>query len=248
MVVFMTVLNGCKEDPLQAYTGGDAVCFWEHAKSYSFYGASTAELPTGIIRVKINIMGYTKPYDRTVAGVALEDAPNTPVDQKRTTASPDEYRILGGSISANSVDGWFEVELKNVDKIAADELKLNVLLTENEHFIPGLKENESIVITWSRALLRPQTWNGMQYFFCATYSSQVYKIYMEITGLREFWYMTAGPDPENNPEDAKISEAMGFVWGRMFGDYIRAYNLEHPDAPMLHDDGTLAGERIIPIF
>lgn len=241
------LLAGCKEDSLQAYNAGDNVCFWTHSMNYSFYGASAEELPAGTIEMDLNIMGFTAPYDRTVTGIAIEDDPSTPAEDKKTTATPDQYRILGGTIPAGETTGKFYVEVKNVEQIADSELKLYLKLTENEHFGLGLKENQHIQLTWSRKLLQPQTWNAMRFFFCSVYSTQVYRLYMQVTGLREFWYYNAGPDPDNNPDDAKVSAEQGRAWGKAFGDIVRTYNAEHPDAPMLHDDGTQAGMPIIPV-
>ncbi len=243
----LLLLAGCGESPLQTYNAGNNVCFWAHVANHSLYGASPEDMPVDTIRVRLNIMGFTAPVDRTVSGRAVEDQPGTADDKRLTTATPDQYRILGGMIPAGETAGWFEVEVKNIEAIAEGDLKLNVRLTENEHFGPGLKENQSISLTWSRRLLQPETWRAMRFFFCADYSTQVYRIYMQVTGLKEFWYYNPGPDPVNNPEDAKVSAETGRAWGRAFGDVVRTYNAAHPDAPMLHDDGAKSGLPIIPI-
>lgn len=240
-------LGGCKTEGTMLYDGGDNVCFWTHSLTHSFYNATPEQMPTDVIKARLNIMGYTAPYERRVEGVVVEDRPDTPPEQKRTTAKPEQYKVLGGYIPAGSDAGWFEVEVENIEEIAESNLKLHLRLVENEHFGHGLKENDYIYLTWSRKPLKPQTWNGMQYFFCATYSTKVYELFMEVTGLKEFWYYTPGPDPVNNPADMKVNEAQGVAWGTEFGNRVRAYNKDHPDSPLLHDDGDLKGEPIISI-
>ena len=250
MAGLMATLSGCKKEPLLPYTGGDRVCFQTHAANYSFFEKSVAEYPTNSVRLKLYIMGFSKPYDRTVTGAALDDDPNTPEAQRLTTAAPSDYRILGGVIPANSVEGWFDIELINQDKLAIETLRLNLAITENEHFLPGLKENYTYRLTWSQRLLQPRTWSRMALRLCATYSSQVYRIYIMLTGLTEMCMTDSdmGPDPENNPSDRVLPTAVSTAYGYLFGNYIRAYNATHPDAPMLHDDGLMAGAPIIPIY
>lgn len=238
-------LGGCKEDALQAYDGGDNVCFWNHTQNFSFYGASVAEMPEGIIELDINIMGYTAPYDRTVTGEAVEDAPDTPEEEKVTTAMPDQYRILGGVIPAGSTTGKFRIAVVNFDELSETELRLAVRLTANEHFGLGLKENQYITLRWSRMLMRPKTWNDMAMFFCSTYSTQVYRLIMEVTGMQEFYYFTDGPDPLNNPLDIRLTPEACAAYGRAFGDLVRQLQAED-DPRGYHDDGTAAGQLIRP--
>ena len=243
----MATLSGCKKESMLPYIGGDAVSFWRRTVVRSLYEASVAELPKDTIKLDLHILGFTKPYDRTVTGAAIEDAPGTPDNQRVTTATPGEYRILGGTIPANSLTGKFEVEIINQDKLATEELKLALAITENEHFIPGLKENYTITLTWTQKLMQPTSWNTMAINFCSIYSSQCYRIIIMITGHKEI-VSTAGPDPLNNPDDRPVPDNTRIVWGIMFGNYIRDYNAAHPDAPMLHDDGAYAGTPIIPRY
>ena len=238
MVLGAVVLGGCTEDALKAYSGGDAVCFWVRERNHSLYGATVEMLPVDTISVRITIMGYPRPYDRTVTGAAVEGV--------NTTAAPGEYRILGGLIPANATDGWFQVEVKNMDKLQTEQLSLNVVLTENEYFIPGLKENRNMALTWTCKLVQPQTWATMSSYICATYSTLVYRLIIQITGRTEIWYSaTSGSNP-NDPEGGWVSLVQVQLWGLEFGNYVRTYNAEHPDAPLLHDDGVAAGTPVIP--
>ena len=240
-------LSGCKEEPLQAFDGVNAISFKQRSMNHTFWGLTAEELPSETIRMAIRIIGTTTPYDRTVSGVAFEDPSGTPDGQKQTTATPSDYRILGGTIPAGEVDGWFYVELMNHDKLATDELRLRVVLTENEHFVPGLKENLNFSVLWSQKILQPDYWNQMRSFFCATYSTQCFKAIIQATGRKYFYYVNAGPDPDN-PEHVKLEAATMRSYGAMFGNYIRQYNAAHPNAPMQHDDGPLPGTDIIPIW
>ena len=128
-----------------------------------------------------------------------------------------------------------EEQGKLTDELKEKELKLNLAIKENEDFSVGLGENRSITITWSQKIMQPTTWRAMRFFFCSTYSTQVYKIFMQVTGLKEFYYY-----------EGIVSVDEAYVMGRNFGNVLRAYEKEH-GTPMLHDDGTAAGTPIVPL-
>ena len=146
-----------------------------------------------------------------------------------------DYKILGGVVKANEEYGKFMVEVYNSNELKDNELKLNLAIKDNKDFSVGLNENRSITITWSQKIMQPTTWRAMRFFFCSTYSTQVYKVFMQATGLKEFYYY-----------EGIVSVDEAYVMGRNFGNIVRAYEKEH-GTPMLHDDGTAAGTPIIPL-
>lgn len=228
---------GCKKEELKSYVGGNSVGFWIHSVNHSLYGMSNEELPKDTVVLDIAISGYTTDYDRKVDAEAIPDDKDTPKDKLKNTAIEGiHYNILGGIVKAGNEYGKLYVEIINNDLLENDELKLNLAIKENKDFTDGLSENKSIVITWSRVIMKPATWNAMRYFFCADYSTQVYKIFMQVTGLKQFYYY------ENV---VSVEEAR--VMGRNFGNVVRQYEKEH-GTPMLHDDGTKKGLPIIPIY
>ena len=82
----------------------------------------------------------------------------------------------------------------------------------------------------------------MRFFFTSKYSSNVYRAIIASTGLTEFWYYD--PDPETG---YRLDQYEGWVYGKMFGDWIREYNKTHDDV-YRHDDGAYKGEEIVPIY
>ena len=232
------LLNGCEEDEVPFYTGENSANFWDHVKNHSLFGADRQQLPQDTVVVNIAVIGEMTDYDRPVKGVAKEDEPGTEAKNKLTTATPDQYEILGGVVPANSLNGTFKIVVKNPDLLGepGKQLKLRVEMAPNEHFGHGMRENNYLNLLWSREILQPATWNAMRFFFCATYSTQVYKVFMEVTGLKEFYYY-----------QGVISEAEGRVMGKKFADRIRAMAIEQ-GSPILHDDGTLAGTPIQTIY
>ncbi len=227
---------GCEKSELEPYTGKNTVGFWVHSVNHSFYGEGVETLPKDTIVLDLAVTGDIVDYDRYVEGTFIPDAEGTKEeDLKNTAVAGKDYTILGGVVKANEEYGKFKVEVINRDELKDKELKLNLTIKENKDFSIGLNENRSIVITWSQKVMRPATWNAMRFFFCSTYSTQVYRIFMQVTGLKEFYYY-----------EGIVSVDEAYVMGRNFGNVVRAYEKEH-GTPMLHDDGTAAGTPIIPL-
>lgn len=230
------LLAGCAKSELMPYTGGNTVGFWIHSINHSFYGEGAETLPKDTVELDLAVTGNIVDYDRYVDGTFIPDAEGTEeADLKNTAVEGKDYNILGGIVKANEEYGKFKVEVFNTDELKDKELKLHLVIKENKDFSVGLNENRSIVITWSQKVMRPATWNAMRFFFCSTYSTQVYRIFMQVTGLKEFYYY-----------EGIVSVDEAYVMGRNFGNVVRAYEKEH-GTPMLHDDGTAAGTPIIPL-
>jgi hypothetical protein len=233
----LTTLNSCKKEEIPYFSGDNSANFWLHAFNHSLFGASSAQLPQDTIVLNLSIVGKTADYDRIVKAVVDDDAPGTPEAQRLTTATPNQYQILDGIVPANKLKGEIRVVVKNDDILATKEdLKLRIKMTENKDFKVGLKENYYVNLKWSRLILQPSTWNGMRFFFCATYSTQVYKIFMEVTGLKQFYYY-----------EGIVSAAEGAVMGTNFAKRVRELS-EQQGSPLLHDDGPSKGLPIIPIY
>ena len=233
----LTSLNSCKKEEIPYFTGDNSANFWLHSLNHSLFGASSAQLPQDTIVLNLSIVGEMANYDRVVKAVVEEDAPGTAEAQRLTTATPNQYKILDGIIPANKLKGEIRVVVKNDDILATKEdLKLRIKMADNKDFKIGLKENNYINLKWSRLILQPSTWNGMRFFFCATYSTQVYKIFMEVTGLKQFYYY-----------EGLVSVAEGYVMGTNFGNRVRELS-QQQGSPLLHDDGPSKGLPIIPIY
>lgn len=234
-LVLMTSF-GCKKEVIPYFTGGNSANFWLHVYNFSLFGATTAVKPQDTIILDIALSGKLEDHDRIASAVAVPDPAGTLDAARLTTATPDQYQILGGVIPAKQLYGKFKILVKNPELMANQDLLLKIKMTETADFVLGLTENNYINLKWSRKILQPATWNAMRYFFCATYSTQVYKIFIEVTGLKEFYYY-----------QGQITAEEGFVMGTNFGNRVRALSALQ-GSPLLHDDGANAGLPIIPIY
>lgn len=225
--------SSCQKVELVNYHGGNGVSFQKKSSFLSFRGFTPEELLKDTLVLELAIVGDQADYDRYVSAIAVEDEPDTKEGDRKTTATTDEYRILGGVVKAGEIYGKFGVELLNSERLASGNLKLRIGLQPSKDFELGLKENTTIELSWTRKLLQPKTWRNMTDYFCATYSTRVYQTIITVTGFDEI------------PEGMTKEELR--VWGRKFGDYVRKYEKD-TGKPMLHDDGEGAGTIIIPLL
>lgn len=236
IILFIGLNTACKKQDIPYYTGGDSANFWTRSQNHSLFGASATELPQDTIVLNISLAGHMADYDRIVRAEAVEDEVGMSDAQKRTTANPGQYKILDGVIPANKLTGTIKVVVKNDEVLEKSELKLRVKMISTEDFVVGLRENNYLDLKWSRMILQPPTWRAMRFFFCATYSTQVYKIFMEVTGLKEFYYY-----------EGQVSQEEGFVMGTNFAKRVRELSAQQ-GSPLLHDDGPAKGQPIVPIY
>lgn len=226
----------CQKQEIPYYVGDSSANFWAHSQNHSLFGATATELPQDTITLNISLVGQQVDYDRVVKMEAYVDPAGTAADKLRTTATPSQYQLLEGIIPANALIGKIKLVVKNEEVLAKGELKLRVKMIETKDFKVGLRENNYIDLKWSRMVLQPPTWRAMRFFFCATYSTQVYRIFMEVTGLKEFYYY-----------EGEVSAEEGNVMGTNFAKRVRELSVQQ-GSPLLHDDGPSKGQPIVPIF
>ena len=230
--IFPFCFYSCEYDEMDKFAGEDAIAFVNTREQLSFIANPDAEKETMIIPMRI--IGLAKDYDRVINVEAIKD-------HAQTNAPDSHYKILHGTVKAGEYEGKLHVDVYNAPELKekVDSLRLRVIPSKD--FQIGNKENSEVLLIWTAKLVQPSTWNAMRFFFCARYSSNVYRAIIASCGITEFWYYIAGPD------GTKVSEAEGHVLARKFGNWVRAYNAAHPGEPYRHDDGRYAGEEIIPI-
>src|SRR3989339_555493 len=129
-LVLMTFF-GCKKVEVPYFSGSNSANFWLHQYNYSLFGATITELPEDTIILDIAIVGRLADYDRYATAKAVPDSAGTPEDKRLTTATPDQYKIIGGIIKANEKIGKFKVLIKNPEVLATREsLKLKIMMAE----------------------------------------------------------------------------------------------------------------------
>lgn len=236
IIIFLSILSfcfySCKIDEMDEFIGDDAIAFTETKQQLSFIANPDAEKET--MAIPMRVIGLAKDYDREINVEVIKD-------DVQTNAPDNHYKILNGTVKAGEYEGKLYVDLYNAPELSNDIDSLKLRIIASKDFQPGNKENREILLIWTAKLVQPSTWNAMRFFFCARYSSNVYRAIIASCGITEFWYYKAGPDGK------RVTPNEGYVLGRKFGNWVRAYNKAHPGEPYCHDDGKYAGDEIIPI-
>ena len=235
LIIICMGLYSCSKSDIMYYEGGNALHFMKLRQGLSFMTNMEAEKDT--MQIKVLLVGNPVDRDREFAVEVVSDS--------ITTATSDQYRVIKAVVPANDTIGTLVLEVCNPKFLGINEftLVLKLAVKDNENFkVGGWLNYSAIILTWTTDLVQPETWRAMRFFFTSKYSSNVYRAIIASTGLTEFWYYD--PDPETG---YRLDQYEGWVYGKMFGDWIREYNKTHDDV-YRHDDGAYKGEEIVPIY
>ncbi len=222
----LLMMSACEQEEIMTYdTAYSAVNFVSSSVEYSFLTNTEDEY---IQTVEVQILGAAADHDRTFAVEVIDSL---------TTATADQYEIVGGVVKANEFKGTLSVKLFNSPELADTTITVAVKLIDSEDFNKGNVETNLFTIKWSDQVVIPD-WRYVKYFFCATSSTEAYRVLVASTGLLKF-----------DIYDYRAYGMAGAVaLGTQYGDYIMQWNLDHPDNHLKHDDGTKAGEDIVPKY
>ncbi|MGI0107026.1 DUF4843 domain-containing protein [Salinimicrobium sp. WS361] len=216
----------CERDEIGAFEAEPAVNFVNDSIQYSFVQNPSNEY---LLEVPVNILGNSSAVDRYFDVQIIDDS--------LTTANPELYEIIEAKVPAGAFSGNLIIKLKKSPVLDDTSVSLHVTLVESDDFSTGILEASSTKIIWSNKIIIP-AWTYFRYFFTSYPSTKAYRIFIEVTGMTTFSI--------NDYRDLGATGAQAL--GKAYGDYIRAYNAEHPDAPLVHDDGPNEGEPIIPVY
>ncbi|RXG31471.1 DUF4843 domain-containing protein [Leeuwenhoekiella palythoae] len=225
-LVFIIVLSSCEKDELTGFSTAPAINFINDSTQYSFIQEPADE---HIVEIPVFVTGDSTSYDRFFNVEVLNDP--------ETTASESQYEIVEGIIPSGSFSGNLKVEVRKSPALDESSVAIKLLIVSSDDFVAGAEESNQTKLIWTNKIVIP-AWTYFRYFFTAYPSSRAYRIFIEVTGMTTF---SLADYREVGPTGAQ-------ALGRAYGDYIRAYNAEHPGEPLVHDDGPNAGEEILPVY
>lgn len=229
----MAFLSSCGKDTLTSYPQYSAVNFMKDTVSYSFVvDQNTSD--SYLMKIPIHLMGDSRSKDRPVKVKVIHDS--------STTAEPSDYKILGGVIKAGEFGGWVKLKLFKSDKIDNKTISLHLGIKNTKYWHPGVEESQNVVIKWTNDVIVPfDHWYLFGYAFCDQPSTSAYRLIIQLTGLTKLSF--------GGPQYISIGGLTGLITlGYKFGNYVKQYDLEHPNHPLRHSDGPAAGQVIEPNF
>lgn len=220
------LLASCTKEEIMPFEAAPAVNFATKSVEYSFLGNPESAY---VQDVEVKILGNATDYDRQVKVEVINDS--------LTTATPEQYEILGGVVEADAFTGKLRVKLLNSEQLNTEKVSLHLRITDSEDFSVGNRESVDFTVAWTNKVIVP-SWSYYRYFFTAKASTAAYRAIVESTGATTFTI-----------NDYRALGAAGAqALGTKFGDYVKQWNLDHPNNHLKHDDGDLAGEEIVPIY
>lgn len=226
------LLMGCEKSEPSAFHAEPAVVFdyinvEGQVNRFSFLG-TTDEV--GEVKIPVIINGFPSEQNRSFEVEVVTDT--------ITDAASSDYQILPGVIQAGKVRDTLVVQLFKKAELDSITKHLYLRVAANENFVAGVREKQYMQIQWSNRAIMPTWGTYFRTFFSAAGSTQAYRIFVETTGLTNF---TAA-------EYRIYQQAGAEVLGKEFGDYIRNWNAQHPNDPLVHDDGAQIGQPIVPRY
>lgn len=226
-LLVLVILAGCKKDEIGSFNADAAVNFTVLSTQYSFIqnasGAHIQEIP-------VEIIGNAADKDRKFKVEVVKDS--------ITTAGENQYQIMEGLVKAGEFTGTLSIKLLNSPVLATSTAGLKLKLIDSEDFKAGNLESNTAVVYWTDKILVP-SWSYFRYFFTSVASTSAYRIIVQTTGLTT---LTA------TQYSREIGAAGVQALATQFGDYVKQWNIDHPNDKLKHDDGTKAGQEIVPLY
>jgi len=219
-------LAGCAEEDIMPFKAEPAVNFVSKSVEYSFLTNPADEY---IQEIEVRIIGDTADYERTFNVEVINDS--------LTTASTNQYEIVGGVVPAGAFTGKLLIKLLKSEQLNTDKVSLHVRLVDSEDFKKGNIEANDFTVAWTNKVVVP-AWTYYRFFFTATASTSAYRAIVQSTGVTQFTVR----------DYAAVGAAGAEALGTQFGDYVKQWNKDHPDNHLKHDDGARAGQDIVPVY
>lgn len=234
-LITLLFITACAKDEIISFEGENGVTFLPESvnrtyeKTYSFLGNDTGEY---IQEIDVQVIGKAAEVDRyfTVTTTTTDD--DDTID-----ATDDQYEIVEGIVKANEYEGKLYVKLYNSETLSNSTVSVSLEMSDSDDFTAGVTETSSFTLHWTNKIVVP-SWTYYRYFFTSVASTSAYRAIVESTGVTTF----------DRADYFLVGTAGATALGTQFGDYVKQWNLDHPDNPLLHDDGTLAGQEIVPRY
>lgn len=224
--------------------------------SYSFISDPFAEYT--IFEVPLTLIGNPANANREV---------NYTIEEK-STAPAASYEILESLIPANKNSGYIRIKLYNSEELANSTYELYFTLKNSKSLPIGPSPYLRARLSWNSAIEEPTVVRHIQTYNMliaskksyidrtkACYSSNALKTIVDALGWDDWDDPNVHGKYYNPPgtyKSYKYLPRYDFIFSDLsykgyaakLRDYIKAYNIAHPDSPLTHDGGDLKGQPI----
>jgi hypothetical protein len=225
--------------------------------SYSFIDTPFAESAT--YDLPLTLIGKASTSDRKVEYT---------VDTSLTNAPTGSYEIMDAVIPADSVKGYIRVKLMNADVLQDSTYVLAITLKGSDQLNLGPKEYLKATLSWNSMIPAPKSTNLIRTYnmlikstlsfvstSASTFSPRALKTIVAALGWNNWDDVSIHGSKANTASMGYYKYLPRYTWiyvdntykayAAKLAEYISTYNTEHPDAPLIHDAGSLKGQAIV---
>lgn len=224
-VVMSAGLAGCEQNVMMEYENSPAIYFTyndreiggqRRSKVYSFFLE-----PYSVVRdtvwVEVSTMGLTSTTDRRVSVVQTNIGKEGAAEAGVHYVGFDNADIAAKMVvPAGAVHGRIPVVVLRDASLETKEVTLEMAVTDNENFRPGIDMWRNFTITITALTSKPNSWDEVWAGWFGTWGPRKFHFIMEVT---QFY------DWENPPSDLEYRVNMELEVHQRFLEY----NREHPD-------------------
>ncbi len=206
----------------------------------------------------VELIGLVSDADRNIA---------YKIDAEKSKAPAGSYEVLKSVLPAGKRSGAITIRLFNPDVLKSEEYKLHITLIASDALAQGPSKYVNAVLSWSRRIPNPvhpehiktynalieghETWNSSEDNY---FSPNALRVIVDALG----WY--DWDDLKKHGSNGNGSRYYNYkylpclsalqrgtqykAYALVIADYIKKYNAEHPDQPLLHDAGLNKGKPI----
>ncbi|WP_418992498.1 DUF4843 domain-containing protein [Alistipes sp.] len=252
IMTFDTTQNAIHFPMGNGYTEADATFY----QSFTFLEDPMAE--SAVVEIPVDVLGPASPEERPVS---------YSIDPEKSTAPKGSYEILSATVPAGELTGFIRLKLPNLAELQDKTYQIVLLLEANEAFKLGPKNYLKAMFSWNDMLPKPTITSLIRSYnmlvagepsFISTslnsYSSSAHKAIVAALGWDDWDDANVHGGLSNNASVGYYKYLPRYnviyngdlykAYAAAFGDYLEEYNAAHPDAPLLHDGGNLAGKPV----
>lgn len=227
------IVAACTQNEMLSYENDPAIYFAGNLENqsdsvnHSFFMLSS-EIAKDTVLVRINIMGELSSQARPVA-VVQTNAGAEEAAVAGTHYVPFDDATLKPLYQVPAGKEFVDIPIVFIRDASLDSTKvrLELSLTTNEYFRPGIVEKQRFVLTTTDLIEKPSAWDTRWYMFLGrSWGSVKMRFIIDITGYTD-WYTT--------PTDMALMQYFGAIAKQK----LIEYNAAHPDDPLREANGDL---------
>lgn len=246
-LALLFTMFACNKEEVPLFTTNDEIYFGSDMTSYVFNDHGGVEIDT--LQIMVRLLGQQVDRDRVFSASVAPNVIDTTdsTANKITTATEEHFRILGGTIPANSSTGMLDVEVKYTKEMDDSVFVAYLQLDQCENFPSKhfyVSENP-FKMNITNKLVEPENWYVLQFTFgVGPYSTSWFEFIINVTGSKIPYHYWAEYD-DTYKEKYPMSQMEASVRLEEVRKALKEYNQDHPDNKLTHSDGENKGEVVV---